>query len=416
MVSDFEFYEFFRGLSDGESNFQITQDKRGNCVFKFKFRIEMHINDRPLLIYIRNRLGLGKIYPKDIENVLPEKDKLSSTWEVTSLSELFKIINILDNHPLNTIKQLDYLAWREAYFIYAQYREGKLVGEPTSYPIDVLDQILILKNSMNKSRTNFIQSPHHKINVTPYWLLGLIEGEGSFFAVQNLLTQHFELGLNAIHKPVLEEVYNFLMNLIPNDMISLALLGLEKPIQIRTTNKIGGLSNQMCIVKFSHMTYINKVFIPFFEKLTFFSKKENSFNDWKTLALIKMSGKHLTPEGRIICNALSKRMNDWTYFTDKGIQNKLAIEQLNLQIQQLLADTTVKVNNSRGSYVKFQIFPQEEVNQTNSLYNPMSIQEVADFFQVSIKTISRRSIDGKPLVHQNKNFYIKRVNKSSIEG
>ena len=70
-VSNFDFYEFFRGLSDGESNFQITQDHRGKCNFKFKFRIGMHINDRPLLVYIRNRLGFGKIFPISIEGIFP---------------------------------------------------------------------------------------------------------------------------------------------------------------------------------------------------------------------------------------------------------------------------------------------------------------------------------------------------------
>jgi len=33
---------------------------------------------------------------------------------------------------------------------------------------------------MNKKRNNFIQFPNHNIKITPYWLLGLIEGEGSF--------------------------------------------------------------------------------------------------------------------------------------------------------------------------------------------------------------------------------------------
>lgn len=64
----------------------------------------MHINDRPLLVYIRNRLGLGKIYPISIESILPEKDKLTSVWEV-----FYK-------YPLNTTKQLDYLALRKPIF------------------------------------------------------------------------------------------------------------------------------------------------------------------------------------------------------------------------------------------------------------------------------------------------------------
>jgi hypothetical protein len=90
----------------------------------------MHINDRPLLVYIRNRLGLGQIYPISIESILPafappcfcqikgkrqakgqgEKDKLTSVWEVYSFDDVLKIINIFDKYPLNTTKQLDYLA------------------------------------------------------------------------------------------------------------------------------------------------------------------------------------------------------------------------------------------------------------------------------------------------------------------
>jgi hypothetical protein len=37
----------------------------------------------------------------------------------------------------------------------------------------------------------------------------------------------------------------------------------------------------------------------------------------------------------------------------------------------------------------------------------MSLQEVANFFQVSKKTISRRLADGMPLLYQNKTFYFK---------
>lgn len=94
------------------------------------------------------------------------------------------------------------------------------------------------------------------------------------------------------------------MSLIPNNMRSIK--GLDKPIQLREKS----LPENMCIIKISHMTYIRKIFIPFLENLTFFSKKEYSFKDWKTIVLIKLRGKHLTPEGRIICESLSSRMND----------------------------------------------------------------------------------------------------------
>ena len=62
---------------------------------------------------------------------------------------------------------------------------------------NIKDKNLSLINSMNKKnkRNNFIQSPNHNIKITPYWLLGLIEGEGSFCVTkknkQIFLTQHF---------------------------------------------------------------------------------------------------------------------------------------------------------------------------------------------------------------------------------
>jgi len=42
-----------------------------------------------------------------------------------------------------------------------------------------MDKILSIKNGMNKNRVNFEMSQSH-IKITKYWLLGLIEGEGSF--------------------------------------------------------------------------------------------------------------------------------------------------------------------------------------------------------------------------------------------
>ena len=92
------------------------------------------------------------------------------------------------------------------------------------------------------------------------------------------------------------------MSLIPNNMRSIK--GLDKPIQLREKS----LPENMCIIKISHMTYFRKIFIPFLENLTFFSKKEDCFKASRRLNKIK--GKHLTPEGRTICESLSSRMND----------------------------------------------------------------------------------------------------------
>lgn len=48
-----------------------------------------------------------------------------------------------------------------------------------------------LRLQMNKKRINFEQAAGHQIKITPYWLLGLIEGEGYFSVVtKDFLAKH----------------------------------------------------------------------------------------------------------------------------------------------------------------------------------------------------------------------------------
>jgi hypothetical protein len=59
-------------------------------------------------------------------------------------------------------------------------------------------------------------------------------------------------------------------------------------------------------------------------------------------------------------------------------KNRLALEQLDLQVQKLLADTSVLIDKSRGGYVKIKIL--DLLNKPFS--SSLCLQEVANFFQV----------------------------------
>jgi hypothetical protein len=164
-LSYFELNEWLRGFVDGEGCFQITVRKDRLSTFRFVFKIKLHKDDRPLLEYLSTRIKVGQVYPKDtsIENV-------SSTWEVAKKADLLKLIEIFDKHPLNTTKYLDYLSWREAFFIYQRMDKASVNH------ISVIDSILAIKGQMNEKRVSFLLPTDHKINITPYWLLGFIEG------------------------------------------------------------------------------------------------------------------------------------------------------------------------------------------------------------------------------------------------
>ena len=61
-INKTNFNEWFVGFSDAESNFLITPDNRGEHTrFYFRFTIGLHIDDKPLLQYIKAQLGCGII-------------------------------------------------------------------------------------------------------------------------------------------------------------------------------------------------------------------------------------------------------------------------------------------------------------------------------------------------------------------
>ena len=77
-----------------------------------------------------------------------------------------KLFPIFDNFSLNTAKYLDYLVFKEVLKLFKNKMHLSESG------LKLIDQLL---SNFNKKRTNFTMPTDHKINITPYWLLGFIE-------------------------------------------------------------------------------------------------------------------------------------------------------------------------------------------------------------------------------------------------
>ena len=70
---------------------------------------------------------------------------------------------------------------------------------------------------MNTLRTNFILPNSHKILITHYWLLGFIEGDGSFsVSTSKSFPLRFKIVQSIIEKKVLEAIKFFLLELSGN--------------------------------------------------------------------------------------------------------------------------------------------------------------------------------------------------------
>jgi len=203
-LSDSEFIEWFRGISDGEACFHINLKQKGGSVVsaEFRYSIQLHKDDEPLLLYIQKRLGFGtvKIYGNAVQ------------FNVGAKENILNIIEIFSNHPLNTTKMLNFLTWKEAFEIYAGFRSKSKV-ERGEIEKNVFVQINKLKDLFNTNRKDFELPKDHLPVITRYWLLGFIEGEGSFYMQKSQYVVRFEIGQNILDEKVMLAIREFLLKL-----------------------------------------------------------------------------------------------------------------------------------------------------------------------------------------------------------
>ena len=120
--------------------------------FNFEFEIHLHIDDLKLLKYICDSLSIGKVYERVNSN--------SCSFVVGNEKELRVLIALFERFPFNGIKLLDYLDFKEAFFLY--FDRSGLLNE------DLISKILKLKEGMNRGRVNFNMPAGHSINITKY--------------------------------------------------------------------------------------------------------------------------------------------------------------------------------------------------------------------------------------------------------
>ena len=183
--------------------------KTGNG-FAFRFIIKIHKDDLNALYYIQNSLG-------GIGNVGAEEDLVH--LKVTSLSEIKLIIEFFSNYPLNSSKHLDFLAFRRAYELY--------ISSNQESRNEVLQEISEIKGSMNSKRTKYEEPLTHKIHITDNWILGFIEGDGSFSITKKDFILTFSISQKG-NLPLMEAIQSYLLN-ISSPRPSATLSRLRRP-------------------------------------------------------------------------------------------------------------------------------------------------------------------------------------------
>uniref|UniRef100_UPI0023F54B85 homing endonuclease n=1 Tax=Leptographium wingfieldii TaxID=155675 RepID=UPI0023F54B85 len=110
---------------------------------------------------------------------------------------------------LNGIKYLDFLDFVKAYELYFNRPSGTLYT-------DLIEEILNLKAGMNRQRID--KERPIEIKITDYWLLGLIEGEGSFHLIRSRLIPSFALKMTADQEPLMRAIKKYLIERLGFDV------------------------------------------------------------------------------------------------------------------------------------------------------------------------------------------------------
>ena len=306
-ICDRDFKQWFVGLVDGEGNFDINSTRPGKFVFAFRVRIKLHIDDLPLLNYIKERLNCGymEINKTNACLVFSKHDWLKNI-----------ILPIFDEFPLNSIKYLNFIDFKKAFYLYinsteygnSRIKKSELIG----------NEIFLLKANMNFKRTNFKMPLNHSVNITPYWLLGFIEGEGCFHAARKYSRGvDFSLNVTLVERPLLLKIHEYLNRLDPiNNLffdkqlqkargVIVSRGGVYDYLRLRSeTHK------PLTCLSISDTCFCYKFFIPFLDKLVFLSKKKYDYLDWRLIVFINYWGLNRIETGKTILNNINKGINN----------------------------------------------------------------------------------------------------------
>lgn len=260
------------------------------------FRIALHRDDRGVLEHIKCTLGCGRLNT--------ERDTFVFT--ISQLSDIEKIlIPLFEEFPLNTTKHLDYLAFKKGFFMFFN-RQSSELDKP-----DLYSEILKLKHSMNTKRVCYVLPRGHEIRITGNYLVGLLEGDGSFYFNKQDLTVRVSLVTTTVNKVLLDKIREFLLNHLDEPS---GILGSCTKLMNIYDKKIKGTAcagnKPVSILEIYQVDYICNILIPFLDKIQFRTKKHKDYVDFRRLAFLNLQGKYLTEKGRELMIKLADTMNN----------------------------------------------------------------------------------------------------------
>lgn len=386
------FYTWFAGFTDAEGYFYIATSS-SKC--SFRFQINLHKDDTDVLYFIHKNLGFGEV--RSFVNY--------SSFTVTRLKDIKNLLLIFSRYPLQGSKWLNYKDFAKAFELYTSSRVDS----------NLLKEILEIKNGMNKSRSDYTLLK--EIKITPYWLLGFIEGEGCFSINKgNSYRLDFSLSQAYSNMELMKKIKNYLENL-PNTMGNYSdALGLS-------IVKHSNTNHQATVrIETTRIAYITNILIPFLENLAWHSKKQLDFQDWKNILMLKEQGHHFSEQGVKLIDRILSQMNKNRLSTNtKVLKSNEDRSSLLAEVKEMLnGPSNFEIKNGRKFIVSLNKYYKSSRKNSNVdildskgniLHSFESLADCAAYLKVHPSTISKRIIHNIPFSLENEQVYVKKSEK-----
>ena len=283
-----QFSLWLSGFIDGEGNFQVFLDRH---YLRAIFRIRLHIDDIAILYKIKEFLGVGNVSVHG-SNCL---------FSITNIRDMqIVLLPLLDNYNLFTTKWLDYLDFKLVVNFLSSTNTTRVSNTKLEWAVSI-------KNNMNSSRTVFNYSLIPTLKVNPYWLLGLIEGEGTF-GFKNF-SPYFQIGQHIKSFKVLQGIALFLQSLPLGFTFSLNSI----PLVVSNTFHS---NNTVSVISITNIDALYDYLMFFLLDMPFQTRKGVDFYFWSIALHLHKLGYFYLKEGFNLVSEIAKYINKGRYTTN----------------------------------------------------------------------------------------------------
>lgn len=381
-----QFSRWLLGFIDGEVNFQVYLDRN---YLRIMFRIRLHVEDLAILHKIRDFLGVGRV-------VINGNSCVFIISNVNSLLDV--LFPLLDKYKLYTTKWLDYIEFKSVVSFLGNSNTTRVSSSQLERAKDIISNM-----NLKRKIHNYELIP--AIIINPFWLLGFIEGEGTF-GFKNL-SPYFQIGQHLKNSMVLKAIVNYLQ-LLPKSFTfsqQSKIPQVPKTLNSRTT---------VSVISIVNIDALYDYLLFFLLDMPFQTRKAEDFYFWSLVLHLHKFGYFYLPEGRILAYKISQYINNGRYSTNPNRLQAISLSDIN-QVLDLKLPVTLKPDMSHTDLAKafVRIFNKQSiwVYDNGILLNEKpftsitSAMETIGYSKTSIG--ARRSIDTGNVVGGRYTFYSK---------